>query len=96
MSQGSSRSRQPPEVDATEVLARKRLEAELLSLDGQVRTFDRIRERLSAAGTDPSEFYRTLQARRGKLVAALKQRPSGPKPANHVDPRLPLATRDAR
>lgn len=91
MSQGSS---QPPDVDAAEILARKRLEAELFSVDGQVRTFNRIRERLSAAGKDPSAFYRQLQARREKLVAALKQPRSGSMPANLADPQLPVARLD--
>jgi hypothetical protein len=94
MSQGSSQSHQPPDVDATEMLVRKRLEAELFSLDGQVRTFGRFRERLSAADKDPSAFYRQLQARREKLVAALKQPRSGSMPANLADPRLPVARLD--
>jgi hypothetical protein len=90
MSPGSRRSRRPPDVDATEILKRKRLEAELFSLDGQVRRFDRIRERLLAAGNDPSESYRRFEARRKKLVAALKKSAR----ANPVDPQLPVARLD--
>jgi len=41
-------------------------------LDGQLRTFERIRERLAASGKDPSDFYRRLQARRETLIATLK------------------------
>lgn len=60
-------------------------------MDGQVRSFDRVRERLLAAGKDPSESYRQFEARRKKLVAALKQPRSGSVPPNFVDPQLPVA-----
>ncbi len=76
----------------TEILKRKYLEAELFSLDGQVRAFDRIRDRLAADGKDPLAFYRQLQARREKLVAALKQPGSTPL-ASSVVHRLWLASR---
>ena len=82
MNQESSHRYRPPEVEASEMLKRKGLEAELFSLDGQVRGFDRIRERLASGGKDPSVFYRQLQARREKLVAALKE----PTPSGVVHP----------
>jgi hypothetical protein len=91
MGQRSSRRHQPPKVNAKEVLKRKRLETELFSLDGQVRGFDRIRERLAATGKDPSVFYRQLQARREKIVATLKQptKPSGAvHPFAHLEQEL--------
>jgi len=94
MSQGSSKSHQLPGVDATEMLVRKRVEAELFSLDGQLRAFGPIRERLLAAGKDPSAFYRQQQARREKLVEALKLPQSGLMGANLLDPRLPAARLD--
>jgi hypothetical protein len=94
MSHGSNLIHRPPDVNATEMLERKRLEAELFSLDGQVRRFDRIRERLVAAGKDPAEFHREFQARREKLVAALKQPRSGSVPPNVVDSQLPLVRPD--
>jgi hypothetical protein len=55
------------------MLERKRLEAEVFSLDGQLRRFGRQRERLVAAGSDTSDAYRALQERRGKVAAELKR-----------------------
>lgn len=89
MSPKESWTHTPPVVKTAEMLERKRLEAELLSLDGQVREFDRVRERLLAAEKDPSEFYRQLQARRDKLVAAIgKLAPSPSMDAGRPLPRL--------
>jgi hypothetical protein len=90
MSQGSSQTHGPLRAEATEILARKRLEAELFSLDGQVRRFESIRERLLAVEQDPSLFYRGLQARREKLVTALMQSRSGSAPSKALD-SLPVA-----
>jgi hypothetical protein len=95
MSQRSSHSVRPPDVDATEMLERKRLEAELFSLDGQVRSFGRIRDRLTAAGKDPSAYYRELATRREKLVAALKQHGSGTALPSVADPRPAAGRIDA-
>ena len=92
MRQRSSQSREPPSVDATDILARVRLEAELFGLDEQMRTFDRIRDRLTADGQDPLAFYRKLQARRGELVATLRASRSGAMPSG--DAKRPVASID--
>jgi hypothetical protein len=42
----------PPDIDIRNLKERKLLEAELLSIDMQVRNFGRVRDRLSAAGKD--------------------------------------------
>ncbi len=73
MTQEATQPHRPPEVDAEAMLQRKQLEAELFSLDGQLQRFDRIRDRLLAAGKDPSESYREFQERRGGLVGALRR-----------------------
>ena len=92
MSQRSSALRQqPPNVEATGILARVRLEAELFGLDEQMRTFDRIRDQLAADGQDPLVFYRKLQARRGELVATLRAFRSESPPG---DPKRPVASID--
>jgi hypothetical protein len=76
-----SRQHQPPVVETADMIRRKRLEGELLSLDRQVRTFDRVRDQLTAARQDPSSFYRQLQARRAALIKDLKAPPAGPPPS---------------
>jgi len=91
MTQGSSPLSQPPDVDATETVKRKRLEGELFGLEGQLRTFDRIRDRLLVAGQDAPAFYRQLLARRAELVAALKSPRSESMPTHPVGPPTPLA-----
>jgi hypothetical protein len=63
----------PPDVDAAKMIDRKRLEAELLSVEGQLRRFGRIRDRLVAAGRDPILSYQALQERRGEVAVALKR-----------------------
>ncbi len=70
------------------MLERKRLEVELFGVDRQLRTFAQIRERLVATGKDPSALYRQLQARRGNLIAALRQPRSEPGPTQAAGPRL--------
>jgi hypothetical protein len=70
------------------MLERKRLEVELFGVDGQLRTFAHIRERLVADGKDPSAFYRQLQARREKLLAALGQPRSEPVPTQGAGPQV--------
>ena len=76
-----SRQHQPPVVETGDMIRRKRLEAELLSLDRQVRTFDRVRDQLTAASQDPSSFYRQLQTRRAALIKDLKAPSAGPPPS---------------
>ncbi len=86
----ASSERQPPGIDTADMIRRKRLEAELLSLDGQVRTFDRTRDRLNAAGQDPAAFYRQLQGRRAALISDLQAQPAGPPSVGKVGPVLPI------
>ena len=57
-----------------------------------MRTFDRIRDRLTADGQDPLAFYRKLQARRGELVATLRASRSRSMPAG--DAKQPVASID--
>jgi hypothetical protein len=76
------------------MLERKRLEAELLSLERQLRTFDRISDQLTAAGKEPSASYRQLQARREKVLTTLKQRRWGSLPSSHVEWQLPASRLD--
>jgi hypothetical protein len=68
-----SRQYEPPVVDTADMIRRKRLEAELLSLHRQLQTFDRVRDQLTAAGRDPLSFYRELQARQGVPLAVLER-----------------------
>lgn len=85
MSVGSTGSHRPANVKAGKMLERKQLEAETFSLDAQLRRFDRLRERLVACGRDPSESYRALEERRGKVAAALKQSRATLPPPNDLD-----------
>jgi hypothetical protein len=62
----------PPVADTTAMIKRKRLEAELASIDSQIRSFGRIRDGLAAAGKDPLAFYRELDARRATLLTDLR------------------------
>jgi hypothetical protein len=94
MSRGSILPQQAPGVDATEMLARKRLEVELFGVNRQLRMFAGIRERFLAEGKDPSESYRQLQAQRGRLVAALKQSRSEQGPTRSADFQLPAPRLD--
>ena len=82
MSHATIQLHHPPNIDTTAMMQRKRLEAELFSLESQLRNFQQIRERLTAMGKDATAFYGELQARRAKLVARLRP-PQIPKP----DPR---------
>jgi hypothetical protein len=56
-------------------MQQKLLEADLFSLEAQLRNFQPIRERLNAIGKDATAFYTQLQARRAKLVAGLTPPP---------------------
>lgn len=76
MSVTTRQTHQPPSIDATAMVNRKRQEAELFSLDNQLRTFTPLREQLTAAGQDATAYYRDLQAQRAKLAATLKSAPS--------------------
>src|SRR6266481_1427172 len=76
----------PPNIDIRNLKERKLLEAELLSIDMQVRNFGRVRDRLSAAGKDGDAHYRTIQKRRDQIVLALKKVGT----AKVSDPRLPF------
>lgn len=71
----------PPVIDSSAMIARKRLETELAGIDSQIRTFDRARDLLTAAGQDPVAFYQQLAARRTSLQAELKSAASATKPA---------------
>jgi hypothetical protein len=71
----------PPVIDSSAMIKRKRLEAELASINSQIRTFDRTRDLLTAAGQDPVAFYRQLASRRARLLAELKPAASGQEPA---------------
>ncbi len=71
----------PPVIDSSAMIERKRLEAELASINSQIRTFDRARDLLTAAGQDPVAFYRQLASRRASLLAELKPPASGQAPA---------------
>lgn len=82
MSQATIQLHRPPSIDMTALMQQKRLEAELFSLEAQLRNFQSIRERLSAMGKDATAFYTQLQARRGKLVSGLT-----PAPVTKPDPR---------
>jgi hypothetical protein len=66
-------SHRPPEIDLRNLQKRKRFEAELFSLDTQIRNFAQLRDRLSATGKDGDAFYRKLLARRDQIAAGLKQ-----------------------
>jgi hypothetical protein len=86
-----SAQHEPPVVDAADMIRRKQLEAELLSLDSQVRTFGLVRDRLTANDQDPSAFYRQLQARRATLVKDLKAPPAGPPSVGKIGTQAPIA-----
>ena len=73
MSQSGEAPYRAPEVDTTGLQERKLLEAELFSLDAQVRHFDRIRDQLAAVGKDGVAHYRKMQARRDEISATLKR-----------------------
>jgi hypothetical protein len=62
----------PPVIDSAGMIQRMRLEGELATLNGQIRAFDRIRDKLTAAGQDPVACYRQLDARRAALLIDLK------------------------
>ena len=68
-----SQQRHPPSVDMTDMMRRKRLEAELFAVDGQIRSFDRVRDRLIASDQDATTFYRQLVGRRTGLSKNLKE-----------------------
>jgi hypothetical protein len=85
---------QAPKVDIKNHQQRKLLEAELFSLDAQIRNFGRIRDRLSAAGKDGTSFYRDMGARRDQIVAALKQVGSGIFAPKLSEPRTPFPRLD--
>ena len=76
MSHATIRLHRPPEINTQAMLERKRLEAELFSLESQLRNFQQLREQLTASGKDATAFYRQLQARREKLIPALKAAPA--------------------
>ncbi|HEY7387380.1 MAG TPA: hypothetical protein VH640_02650 [Bryobacteraceae bacterium] len=94
MSQQASSSRCAPGVDIKDLNKRKVLESRLFSLDGQLRNFGRIRDRLSAAGKDGTGTFREMQTRRDKIAAELKQFGSGPASTGARDPRLPFQSFD--
>jgi hypothetical protein len=73
MGQSGKWSYRAPEVEITALQERKLLEAELFSLDAQVRNFGRIRDRLSSGGKDVAAHYRTMQARRDEISRTLKR-----------------------
>ena len=85
---------QAPKVDVENHQQRKLLEAELFSLNAQIRNFGRIRDRLSTTGKDGTSFYRDMEARRDQIVAALKQLGSGIFAPKLSDPRTPFPRLD--
>jgi hypothetical protein len=89
MNQAPTLSRRPPDVDMKNLQERKLLEAELFSIDMQVRNFGKVRDRLSAAGKDADTFYRNMQARRDQVLAALKKARTETIQPNVNDQRLP-------
>ena len=93
MNQEPTLSRRPPDVDIKNLQGRKLLEAELFSIDMQVRNFGQVRDRLSAAGKDGDAYYRNMQARRDQVLAALKKTRTGTIQPNVDDPRPPLHRR---
>jgi hypothetical protein len=73
MKRKENRSYQAPEVDTKGLEKRKLLEAQLLSLDAQVRNFGRIRDRFVAYGQDSAAYYKKVQGRRDEIARALKK-----------------------
>ena len=76
MSNGLNSLSRLPEVDTKNLRERKLLEAELLTLDKQIRNFGQLRDRFSAVGGDANAYYRKVQARtdfstRAVLVSSL-------------------------
>jgi hypothetical protein len=87
MNQEPTLSRRLPDVDIKTLQERKLLEAELFSIDMQVRNFGQVRDRLSAAGKDADAYYRNMQARRDQVIAALKKTRTETIRPNVNDPR---------
>lgn len=87
MSKDANVSHRQPDIDFKNLQERKLLEAELLSLDMQVRNFGRLRDRLSAVGQDGNAYYRTIQARRDQIAKKVRTEAV---PPNVRDPRLPF------
>jgi hypothetical protein len=77
MTEKRNRPHRAPEVDVKDLERRKLLEAQLLSLDAQLRNFGRIGDRLAAAGRDGAALYRRMLARRDELSTDLKKLVSG-------------------
>jgi hypothetical protein len=79
----------PPGIDTKNLKELKVLEVELFGLEAQIRNFGSLRDRLSAAGKDATVYFRNMEARRAKVIAALKQlRPTPPKVAPTPGPLL--------
>jgi hypothetical protein len=72
MSNGLNSLSRLPEVDTKNLRERKLLEAELLTLDKQIRNFGQLRDRFSAVGGDANAYYRKVQARRLQILKELK------------------------
>jgi len=73
MKQKENDSQRVPDVDVRDLKKRKLLEAQLLSLEAQMRNFGRIRDRLGGSGKDGTAYYGKLQARRDEVSKALKK-----------------------
>jgi hypothetical protein len=71
MKKKEKRSYRAPDVDVKSLKKQKLLEAQLLSLDAQVRNFGCIRDQLTADGQDAGAYYRKIQARRDEITKAL-------------------------
>lgn len=81
MKEKRKRSYRAPDVNIKELQKLKLLEAQLLSLDAQVRNFERIRDRLTDVGKDGAAYYGKIQARREEISKVLKKLgPDGPSP----------------
>jgi hypothetical protein len=68
-----------PGIDTSATVKQKQLEVELFAIEGQLRSFHQLRERLLAAGDDPSASYGRLQERRASVLRAVQDsRPAPP------------------
>lgn len=83
-----------PRVNLGALAERKTTEAELFSLDSQLRNFTSLRDRLSAEGCDANDYYRQLLARRDTLVQSLRVKPQPAlPPAGFAPPPLAIPGR---
>jgi hypothetical protein len=94
MSNGLNSLSRLPEVDTKNLRERKLLEAELLTLDKQIRNFGQLRDRFSAVGGDANAYYRKVQARRLQILKELKGNEPHSRPVGIAVPRIPISRRE--